>query len=163
MINRKKGLAKVEIITEIDNITGEILNSTRTEKYEQYTSKKHQHNFKMFLDDNEFNSLFYKLKTALDFKVVFFLVDYTNRKDNSLLVDVDLKQKLANGLGYSIKAIEKSITNLVSVNALTPIGRGKYLINPELIFIGGTVNIDNRIEEYNSFRNTYLDKKNKND
>ena len=107
--------------------------------------------------------MFPVIRTALDYKVVFFLVDYTNRKDNSLLIDIDLKQTLANGLGYSVKAIEKSLANLVSVDAITPIGKGKYLINPEIIFIGGTIDIDNRIDQYYKAKTAFQENKKKKD
>ena len=51
MRTAKKRLAKVEVITETDNLSGEILNQTRTEIYEQYTARKAQVKFKMIKED----------------------------------------------------------------------------------------------------------------
>lgn len=155
----KKRLAKVEILTETDNITGEILNSTRTEIYEHHTIRKTQVRFKMIQENSSFDLAIYKLKSAIDYKVVIALADFVNKKDDTVTIDIHLKKQLAQGLGYGIRAIEQSISALKEHNAITPISKGRYLINPEVIFVGGTVNLNNKQEQYDNARAEYEAKK----
>lgn len=118
--------------------------------------------FKFIKIDKNYNSVFYKLKSAIDYKVIIALADFVNKKDDTVTIDIHLKKQLADGLGYGIRAIEQSILALKEVNSITPLGRGRYMINPEVIFIGGTVNITNKQEYYDTLRKTYVNSKEEN-
>ncbi len=163
MKTSRKGLSKVEVITITDNLTGEVLDKHIKEIYEQYTIRKSQRKFKMIEQDKTYSLAIYKLKSAIDYKLIIALADFVNRDDDIVSIDIKLKKHLAEGLGYGLKAIEQSILALKKANAITPVGRGKYMINPEVIFIGGTVNIENKQELYDKYREEYLVKETNDD
>lgn len=158
----KRGIARFKRYIRTDVNTGEILDNQTEETYEYYNIKKKQHKFAMVMLDDGIESPYYQMKTWLDAKLIMYLQQYVNKTDDLLSVHVKLKQQAANDLGYSIKSIEKSITSLINANAITPIGRGIYHLNPALIPISGTVNLDRRIEKYEQIRYDYLNKKKSN-
>lgn len=149
-IRTKKVLQQKEIVTDYE--TGEILSNKVKDVFELKQVKRAKHHFKFMPDVSEF---FISLQGGTHHKVGYLLLDYQNINTGEIEVTKRVKEQIGKKLNVTVRMIEKSINELIKANVITPIDKSVYIMNPLFIYKGGTVDLENRVNEYDKLRGEY--------
>lgn len=154
-IRTKKVLQQKEIITDYE--TGEIISNTVKDVFELKQVKRVKQQFKFMPDASEF---FLALQGGTHHKVGYLLLDYQNINTGEIEVTKRVKEQIGKKLNVTVRMIEKSVNELIKANIITPIDKSVYVMNPLFIYKGGTVDLENKVNEYDKWRKEYEFKNN---
>ena len=128
----------------VDYTTGEVLHSTVEYKIKSDNFKFHMSNADLSWIKN-FNNL-------TELQVLYLLMEYEDLKSGVVYVDSDRKKAMAKYLDLSNASIVKALENLVVNDSIVRVRRGCYMVNPLILFQGGTATLENKIEKYNEYK-----------
>lgn len=130
---------------EIDHLTGQVTKQTF-----EYKINKNNLRFGMF--NMESLEWLKKFESLTQMKILFMLLEYESHKTGLVIINSSVKKELGDFLGLNLRAITAAISSLVENDCLVRVKRGEYMINPNIIYQGGTAKWNEKFDKYNEYK-----------
>lgn len=142
--NKKKDYKLRRFATEsIDNKSGEI---TVTNKI--YSIPANKELFSMTRHTEGLNWID-SFKSIREYKLILKMLEFENNITNSIILNKEILTILANEINCSIKSISNTLSSLYARDIVRRVSRNSYVVNPSMIYIGGTKELEKKIAYFN--------------